>query len=126
VQYSDLTALKNYLWTKPEEAETIGKTLERLCVNPIQEKLRGIVSMANESYDDFLANDGDSRALRKLRSELLRLYTMVQETDAINTLTDAERAVVAFASERLEALSKQAHERAGFTYTPLAELEKLQ
>ena len=126
VQYSNLMALKNYLWTKPEEAETIGKTLERLCVNPIQEKLRGVASMANESYDDFLANDGDSRALRKLRGELLRLYTMVGETDAVSTLTDTERTAVAFASERLEVLSKQAHERAGFTYTPLAEMEKLQ
>ena len=126
VQYSDLMALKNYLWTKPEEAETIGKTLERLCVNPIQEKLRGVISMANEGYDEFLANDGDSRALRKLRSELLRLYAMVRETDAADTLTDTEHAAVAFVSDRLEVLSKQGHERAGFTYTPLAELEKLQ
>ena len=127
VIYTDLLALKNYLWTNPEEADTIAQTLERLCVNPIQEKLHDIISIANECYDTFLTTAKDSRALRTIRTELLRSYALVQETEAHSeALNDTERASIASATERLEELSKQAHDCAGFTYTPLAELAKLQ
>ena len=122
VQPLDLLALKNYLWTTPEEISVITQTLERLCVNPMSEKLSEIEAMARDSYDEFTAT-GDSRALRKLRGELLRLYSMQKELLA--KADDADKTAVEKSIAVLESYSSLAHEKSNFTYAPLHELEKL-
>jgi len=61
----------------------------------------------------------------KLRTELIRLYRSQQELNA-NAQSDSEKAMVASLLDGLEQISRSAHEEAGFTYAPLAQLEALQ
>ena len=125
VQPADLPGLKNYLWTNPDEIAVISQVLERLCVNPLKEKLDEIRLLAKDSYDDFVGNDADSKALRKLRGEMLRLYVMIKNIAAGETDAGAKDAIDEAINE-LETFSRSAHDRTNFTYAPLPELEKLQ
>jgi hypothetical protein len=106
--------------------------LNRLCVNPLQEKTNNIRSMALEAQDEFDAARNDakksasaSKALIKLRGELIRLYRMQQELTA-SVQSDAERDMTAMLLCDLEQISKSAHEAVGFTYAPLEQLAALQ
>ena len=62
-----------------------------------------------------------SRALIKLRAELVRLYARQQELDG-NAESDAEKAMTAELLDDLEKINKAAAEAVNFTYTPLNEL----
>jgi hypothetical protein len=86
-------------------------------VNPLQEKLHEI---------DLLAVDVNStKALIKLRGELVRLYGMLVQL--ISGVQDENaKAMIVSAIDGLEAISRAAHNQVNFTYAPLPELEKLQ
>lgn len=91
-----------------------------------------IRAMAAEIADEFNAdgteaeqNQSGSRALVKLRGELVRLYARQQELAAAAE-SDAEKAMTAELLEELESISKTATESVGFTYMPLAELAAFQ
>lgn len=127
----DLLALKNYLWDKPTDRTVVASTLERMCINPMQDKVNSIRGMALEAEEEFSeavvatdkANAG-SKALIKLRGELLRLYQMQKELAAA-AQSDAENQMTADLLTDLEDVSKKAHELAGFTYAPLEQLAAL-
>lgn len=127
----DLLALKNYLWDKPTDRTAVASTLERMCINPMQDKVNSIRGMALEAEEEFSeavvatdkANAG-SKALIKLRGELLRLYQMQKELAAA-AQSDAENQMTADLLTDLEDVSKKAHELAGFTYAPLEQLAAL-
>ena len=121
---TDLLVLKNYLWTTPEEITTIEQTLERLCVNPMQEKMREIETIAKDTYDDFFANKENKNAMKKFRGEMVRIYDMALE-QLFRAANDGEKKMVAATLESLEGYSKSAHETTIFTYAPLAELKEL-
>ena len=121
---ADLLALKNYLWTTPEEIVTVEQTLERLCVNPMQEKMREIETMAKDTFDDFIANIENRNAMKKFRGEMIRIFDMVQEHSS-KAVNDDEKRIVAAALDSLEEYSRIAHEKTIFTYAPLAELKEL-
>ena len=60
--------------------------LNRLCINPMQSKVNDIRGMAMEAQEDFNAAKDEqnipnagSKALIKLRGELVRLYGMQQD-----------------------------------------------
>ena len=127
VKSVDLMILKNYLWTAVEEISVIQQVLERLCENPLQEKLNGISVLARDSYDEFIDNVvvSPTKSLIKLRGELLRLYEMVMQINA-DVPNSSDTAVIHDAVDQLESYSKAAHEKVGFTYAPLHELERLQ
>lgn len=132
VQPGDLLALKNYLWQKPEDRAVVEATLTRMCVNPMQDKANSIRGMAMDVQDDFGAaiaaqNDSKtvSKALIKLRGELVRLYGM-QQSLAASAQSDSERALTDELLNDLEQISRKAHEAIGFTYTPLEQLAALQ
>lgn len=132
VQPDDLLALKNYLWQKPEDRAVVEATLTRMCVNPMQDKVNSIRGMAMDVQDDFEAavaaqNDSKtvSKALIKLRGELVRLYGM-QQSLAASAQSDSERALTDELLNDLEQISRKAHEAIGFTYTPLEQLAALQ
>ena len=55
----------------------------------------------------------------------MRLYRNQQEL-AAGAQSDSETAMAASLLDGLEQISKNAHEEAGFTYAPLAQLEALQ
>jgi MoxR-like ATPase len=124
VIYTDLLVLKNYLWTTPEEITVIEQTLERLCVNPMQDKLREIEAIAKDTYDDFFDNKDNRNALKKFRSEMVKVYDMATEQLA-KAANDIEKQTVSVTLDELERLSKLAHEKSIFTYAPLSELKEL-
>lgn len=88
--------------------------------------------MAAEAKEDFdtAVSDAEkpnagSKALIKLRGELVRLYQMQKEVEAA-AQTDAEKILAAQLLSDLEDVSRKAHETVGFTYAPLSQLEALQ
>ena len=132
VESSDLLALKNYLWYLPADREKVDGVLNRLCVNPMQDKVNNIRDMAMESQETFEAAQGNGsksdvcrKALIKLRSELTRLYQMQCELRA-NAQSDHETAMVDSLLDDLEKISRHAHETTGFTYMPLEQMAALQ
>ena len=132
VQPEDLPALKNYLWQKPGDRAVVEATLNRMCVDPMRDKVSGILAMAAEALEDFNAARNDaskanaaSKSLIKLRGELLRLFEM-QQALAGAAQSDSEKALTAGLLADLEKLSQGAHEAVGFTYIPLDQLAALQ
>ena len=130
VETSDLLALKNYLWRLPADREKVENVLNRLCVNPMQEKVDNLRAMALESQSDFKEACGDGRtdlarkAFIKLRGELVRLY---QKQCELRTAaqSDSELALTDSLLADMEDISRHAHEGTGFTYTPLSEIAAL-
>lgn len=126
VEPTDLTVLCNYLWTVPEERTIIRSTLERMCNDPLKDRLDGILAAALEGYQEFTeASDAPAgRRIGKLRDEYLRLYEALEQmrTGAQN---DGEREKVNTCLNELEQYSKKAHEEIQFSYAPLRELYAL-
>ena len=132
VTSTDLLVLRNYFWQQPSDREFVTGTLERLCVNPMQEKVSDLLAMAQDAKDGFDSACGAAEnvrtkqaALRKFRGELVRLYQMQTEM-AANAGSDSEKALTDGLLFELERISKAAHESIGFTYTPLEQLAVLQ
>ena len=126
VEPSDLTILRHYLWTAPEERTTIQTTLERMCNDPLKDRLDGIRASALECYGDFDTATGapPARRIGKLRDEYLRLYEQVTQLAAA-AQTDGEKQRIQDCLDELEGHSKKAHEAIGFSYAPLSELYDL-
>jgi hypothetical protein len=93
----------------------------------VQKRLKEIAQIATEAYDDFKGNAGSksARALRKLRGEFTRLYSLLIQVEVDAHDSDA-KAAVAKTIEKLEKMSKAAHEKCNLTYAPLPELIELQ
>ena len=132
VEPQDLLALKNYLWQKPSDRAMVENTLDRMCVNPMQDKVDSIRAMALDVQAEFEANRADtskpnagSKALIKLRGELVRLYGEQQKLAAA-AQSDGEKALTDALLADMEQISKKAHEAVGFTYTPLEQQAALQ
>ena len=132
VESTDLLALKNYLWHLPADRVMVESTLQRMCVNPLLDKVNDVRSMAMEARDEYDAARSDTnkagaanRALVKLRGELLRLFEMQKKLEA-EARTDSERVLTAELLQDMEQISRQAHEAVGFTYIPLEQLAALQ
>ena len=128
----DLLALKNYLWQKPGDRAVVESALNRMCVNPMQDKVNNVRAMALDVQTEFEAAVADqskpnagSKALIKLRGELVRLYG-TQQQFAAAAQSDAEKALTDGLLADMEQISKKAHEAVGFTYTPLEQLAALQ
>ena len=125
----DMLVLKCYLWEKPGDRAVVETVLTRLCVNPMQEKVNDVRTMAAEvkaEFDEGIANaERPVSALQKLRGELVRLYARQQELDAAAE-SDAEKAMTADLLAELEKINKTATEAVHFTYTPLSEVAALQ
>lgn len=131
VESSDLLALKDYLWHLPADREKVDSVLKRLCINPMQEKANGVREMALDSQTEFQEACDDSnrtdlarKAFIKLRGELVRLYQKQCELRAA-AQSDSEEALVDSLLDDLEDISRWAHEKTGFTYTPLSEIAAL-
>lgn len=87
--------------------------------------------MALDSQTEFQEACGDSnrtdlarKAFIKLRGELVRLYQKQCELRAA-AQSDSEVALVDSLLDDLEDISRRAHEKTGFTYTPLSEIAAL-
>ena len=131
VESSDLLALKDYLWRLPADREKVESVLNRLCINPMQEKVNGVREMALDSQAGFEEACGDGsradlarKAFIKLRGELVRLYQKQCELRT-SAQSNSEAALVDGLLADLEDISRRAHEKTGFTYTPLSEIAAL-
>ncbi len=132
VEPIDLLALKNYLWQKPGDRTVVEAALNRMCVNPMQDKVNNIRAMAKEAQEEFDTVRQDTskptngtRALQKLRNELVRLYETQQDL-ANSAQSDSERVMTAELLSDLEQINKQAHEAINFTCMPLDQLAAMQ
>ena len=132
VEPEDLLALKNYLWSKAGDRAVVWSVLERMCVNPMKDKVDSIRAMAAEVRQQFedVRNDKDkpgavNKALVKLRSELVRLYHQ-QQALAKSAQSANEQGLTAALLSDLEQINKAAHESVGFSYMPLDQLAALQ
>ena len=132
VEAIDLLALKNYLWQKPGDRPVVEAALNRMCVNPMQDKVNNIRAMAAEAQEEFDTVRQDTskptngtRALQKLRGELVRLYEMQQDL-ANAAQSDSERALTDGLLADLEQINRQAHKAINFTCMPLDQLAAMQ
>ena len=129
VESTDLLALKNYLWYKPSDIPQIEATLTRMCVNPMQDKVNDLRAMAQGVVDELNTSTDAGvepiKAFRKFRTEMVRVYKLyadlAQKAQGANeqTMLDALLA-------DMENASRIAHEKNGFTPSPLKELAELQ
>ena len=126
VEPADLLALTAYLWTAPEERALVSSTLERMCSDPLKDRLDGILSDALEGYEEFegSADAPAPRRIGKLRDEYLRLYETLEELRSA-AQSDGEREKISECLEDLEQYSRKAHEAIQFSYAPLRELYAL-
>ena len=129
VQPGDLLVLKNYLWEKPTDIPTVEATLNRMCINPMQDKVNDIRAAAKEVTEELavsIAAGVDSKkAFRKFRTELLRVYGLYSAL-AGKAQNDGEKAMLDALLADLENASRTAHEKHGYTYARLEELAELQ
>ena len=126
VESSDLTILRHYLWTAPEERAVIQGTLERMCNDPLKDRLDGILASALESYEDFnqSVDAPAARRIGKLRDEYLRLYEQIAQMNAA-AQNDGERQKIQDCLNQMEKKSQAACEAIHFSYVPLSELHDL-
>ena len=129
VEPKDLLALKHYLWQMPGDRPMVENTLNRLCINPMQDKVNDIRAAAKEVLEELhaSANAGvDTRkAFRKFRGEMLRVYRLYLQL-ADKTQNDSEKAMLDTLLHDLEHDSRMAHEQNGYTYATMQELAELQ
>ena len=127
VEPQDLLVLKNYLWQKLAERPVVESQLNRMCINPMRDKVNSILGMAAEAKEEFDAakEQMGNKALIKLRGELIRLYNDQQKLDS-EAQSDSERQMTGGLLTDLESISCQAHKAVGFVCTPLEQLSALQ
>lgn len=129
VQSTDLLTLKNYLWYKPADILQVEATLTRMCVNPMQDKVNDLRAMAQGVVDELNASTDAGvepiKAFRKFRTEMVRVYglyaDLAQKAQGAN-----ERTMLDALLDDMENASRIAHEKNGFTPSPLKELAELQ
>jgi len=126
VEPSDLTTLCAYLWTAPEERTIIQSTLERMCNDPLKDRLDTILAEAVEGYQEFTdtADAPAARRIGKLRDEFMSLYITLSQMLS-NAQSDAELEKINACLEELERYSKEAHASVQYSYVPLRELYDL-
>ena len=118
VSVEDLMILKNYFWTTPSEIETISYVLKEICDNPIKKRIDDLIAMADEAFEDFMANSENNRAFGKVRNELIRAYADLQN---IECASEDDRNKIEDACTQLESISKKVYEKKNFTIVPLSE-----
>lgn len=126
VQPLDLYILRHYLWTLPADRSLVCSTLERMCHDPLAQKLGDLQNMGRECYEAFeAATDAPAaRRIGKLRSEYIRLYGSVMELRG-NAQNDREFQQIDELLSILEKYSEKAHQTVGYTYAPLEQLYEL-
>ena len=119
---TDLEALVNYLWNKPEERAVISEVIEKLVVNPLGDKLDALLAKAYELRDAFTSAGEKSKALMNFRSGLVKIY---EESEKLRSgLSENDPAITAINSTAatIEGISKDVHSKTAFTYISMGEL----
>ena len=123
---TDLTILRNYLWTTPDELPKISQVLTRLCENPLGGKISEIRKTIVDAAARFEQTpDGNVvRALQRFRTEAVEIHRKISSLRSY-AQNDTETAQVDGLLEELEKASQKAHAATNLTYIPMNELEAL-
>lgn len=124
VEASDMTALINYLWDKPEEYATVQEVVTRLTENPLGEKLNELLATAYQHQKVFEDATDKNQALVALRDNLLAVYEQAEILRSGLPENDVAAATIDGMLATLEIISKEAHEQTNFTYLPLSEIKE--
>ena len=122
VEPQDLLVLVNYLWNTPEEATTIEDVIRRLSENPMGKQLEEIRCKIFEIRDAFHNASDCKRALPAFRSSALQVFdeiTALKNASEDETLSARVEGLI----QDLEGVSREAHNKAHFTYIPMEELK---
>ena len=122
----DLCILHLYLWSQPSERDLIRETLERMCNDPLAQKISEIRNMARESFEVF-EDSVDAKAasrIGKLRTEYTRLYGMMLELRS-KYQNERECQQLDELQSAMEGYSQKAHALVGFTHMPLEQVYAL-
>jgi MoxR-like ATPase len=125
VNEQHMLTLVNYLWNTPQEIDVVREVVELLCNNPISAELDEITAAALESYEQFENAADKTKALGKLRNELLRLF---KRTQKLSTKANGNAIISDSILEcvtKMDELNQKSSDTTGFTFVKLAELANL-
>lgn len=122
VRPTDLKALVNYLWNKPEERATISEVIDKIVTNPLGDKLDAFLAKAYKLRDEFDLTDDKNKGLLAFRTGLVEVFEgllnlrsgLNENAPTISTINST--------MDMVETVSKEVHAQTRFTYLPMAEL----
>ena len=122
---TDLMALVNYLWNKPEEYAIVRETIEKLITNPLGDKLDALMAKAHELRKTFEAETDKNKALLSFRNNIVAVYDGAEALKAEISENDPALSSIEGMLDSVEAINREVHNQTRFTYLPLAELKAM-
>lgn len=127
VNKTHLDKLLYYFWQKTSDIPIIQTAIQQHCNDPYEKDIAEIEAKTIAAYEKFTQDYPVRRsALNTFRHEFVDIYKKCLAFKEIEGISEMD--IVKFdtlINQTLEALNKQAHERAGFTYTRLEEIKQL-
>jgi len=122
VKPTDLKALVNYLWNKPEERATISEVIDKIVTNPLGDKLDAFLAKSYKLRDEFDQTADKNKGLLSFRTGLIEIYEgLLSLRDGLNE-NDPTISTISSTMDMVETVSKEVHAQTQFTYLPMAEL----
>lgn len=122
---TDLMALVNYLWNKPEEYAIVRETIEKLITNPLGDKLDALLAKAHELRKTFEAETDKNKALLSFRNNIVAVYDGAEALKTDIAENDPALSSIEGMLDSVEAINSEVHKQTRFTYLPLAELKAM-
>lgn len=122
---TDLMALVNYLWNKPEEYAIVRETIEKLITNPLGDKLDALMAKAHELRKTFKAETDKNKALLSFRNNIVAVYDGAEALKADIAENDPALSSIEGMLDSVETINREVHKQTRFTYLPLAELKAM-
>lgn len=125
VEPTDLMALVNYLWNKPDEYATVRETISKLITNPLGDKLDALLAKAHELRKTFEAETDKNKALLSFRNNIVAVYDGAEALKADISENDPALSSIEGMLDSIETINREVHNQTRFTYLPLAELKAM-
>lgn len=122
VRPTDLKALVNYLWNKPEERATISEVIDKIVTNPLGDKLDAFLAKAYKLRDEFDLTDDKNKGLLAFRTGLVEVFEGLLNLRSGLNENDPTISTINSTMDMVETVSKDVHAQTRFTYLPMAEL----
>lgn len=122
---TDLMALVNYLWNKPEEYAIVRETIEKLITNPLGDKLDALMAKAHELRKTFEAETDKNKALLSFRNNIVAVYDGAEALKSDIAENDPALSSIEGMLDSVETINREVHKQTRFTYLPLAELKAM-
>ena len=125
VRPTDLKALVNYLWNKPEERATISEVIDKIVTNPLGDKLDAFLAKAYKLRDEFDLTDDKNKGLLAFRTGLVEVFEGLLNLRSGLNENDPTISTINSTMDMVETVSKEVHAQTRFTYMPMAELAEM-